>query len=141
MKESNQYIKYIKSNTWKKKSRWVRGLTKPWWLSKKAKGRCCLFPFLPAEETHHLTYFFLLNFGWDWFGFEQPIWHLVPLSKFAHRIVSKSFFWQQPVRFLVNTYLRFSFLLLWTICKPWWSIPFWFILIKLIVLGHEYFHF
>lgn len=123
---SNQYTNYIYSDSWKHKSRWVRSLTRPFWLSKYARGRCCLLPFLPAEETHHMTYFFILNFGWNWFGFEQPVWHLVPLSRFSHRLISKPFFWKQPIRFFVNMYLRISFIVLWSICKPIFSIPFWF---------------
>ena len=123
---SSQYTNYIKSPAWQQKSRWVRSLTRPWWLSKYSKGRCCLIPFLPAEETHHLTYFLIFNIGWNWFGFEQPCWHLVPLSKFSHQIISKPLFWKQPVRFFVNFYLRISFVVLWTICKPIFSLPLWF---------------
>ena len=120
------YRNYLNSPTWKNKSRWVRSLTRPWWLPKNARGRCCLFPFLPAQQTHHLTYYLILNIGWNWFGFEVACVHLVPLSKFAHDLVGHPFLWKQPVRFFANTYLRLSFLLLWTICKPLWSIPFWF---------------
>lgn len=125
MKYSTAYQSYLRSPRWRKKSAWVRSLTRPWCLPHSTPGRCCLFPWLPNRETHHLTYFFILNIGWNWFGFEQPFWHLVPLSKTAHDLVGKPFFWQQPVRFFVNAYLRLAFLILWTICKPLWSIPFW----------------
>jgi hypothetical protein len=124
-RHSNAYINYLNSSTWKNKSKWIRSLTRAWWLPLNARGRCCLFPFLPAQQTHHLTYYLVGNIGWNWFGFEQPGWHLVPLSKFGHELVSTRFLWQQPVRFFVNTYLRLSFLVLWTICKPLWSVPFW----------------
>lgn len=124
MKKSRAYRNYITSFAWRKKSRWVRSLTCPWWTKSK-KGRCSLFPFLAAEQTHHLTYFFIFNIGWDNFGFEQPGWHLIPLSEFAHNLVSKPFLWTQPVRFFVNLYLRLSFILLWTICKPITSVPLW----------------
>ena len=132
-----EYTNYLKSFAWKKKSRWVKGLTKPWWLSKKAKGRCCLLPFLPAEETHHLTYYFIFNIGWSWFDFEQPCWHLVPMSKFAHGLVSKPFLWKQPVRFFINFYLRATFIILWSICKPVFSIPFWYGIYYLIAYLEE----
>lgn len=124
-KHSTAYISYLRSPHWRNKSRWIRSLTRPWWDWSFAPGRCCLFPWLPNSETHHLTYFFILNLGWNWFGFEFPCWHLVPLSKSAHELVGHSWLWRQPVRFFVNTYLRLSFLVLWTICKPLWSIPFW----------------
>lgn len=150
-KHSSAYTNYLNEPTWKNKSLWVRSLTRPWWLSKNALGRCCLFPILPARPTHHLTYYLIGNIGWNWFGFEQPIWHLVPLSKFAHELVSTPFLWRQPVRFFVNTYLRLSFLVLWTICKPLWSIPFWLacfwlwenwlspLLLPMIDFGQRYF--
>jgi hypothetical protein len=128
-KHSSAYLNYLRSPAWKKKSAWVRSLTKPWWLPRSVSGRCCLFPWLRAKETHHLTYYFILNLGWNWFGFEQPCWHLIPLSKPAHKFVSQPAIWQQPVRFLMNTYLRLSFLVLWTICKPLWSVPFWCVFI------------
>jgi len=124
--QSSRYINYINSEAWRKKSLWVKNLTRPWWTSKYAKGRCCLNPFLPAQNTHHLTYFLILNIGWNWFGFEIPCLHLVPLSKSSHTLIHKPFLWKQPIRFFVNTYLRISFLIIWTICKPIFSIPFWF---------------
>jgi len=104
--QSRAYIQYLNSPTWRNKSRWVRSLTRPFWLLKNARGRCCLFPLLPAQKTHHLTYYFILNLGWDEFGFEQAFWHLVPLSKVAHDLVGTKFLWKQPVRFFVNTYQR-----------------------------------
>lgn len=103
---SDNYRNYIKSPHWRKKSKWVRGLT---------KGRCSFFPFLPAQETHHLTYYIFLNMGWNSFGSELPVIHLVPLSRFAHKIVHLPFFWKQPIRFLVNNYLRVSFIIIWSI--------------------------
>ncbi len=122
---SREYINYLNSSTRRNKSRWVRSLTRPFWLPRKARGRCVFFPFLPAQQTHHLTYYFLFNLGWNQFGFELPILHLVPLSKVSHDLVGSKLLWKQPIRFFVNTYLRLSFLILWTICKPLWSIPFW----------------
>ena len=123
---SREYIDYLNSSTRRNKSRWVRSLTRPFWLPRNARGRCVLFPFLPAQQTHHLTYYFLLNLGWNQFGFELSLWHIVPLSKVAHDLVGSKLFWKQPIRFFVNTYLRLSFLILWTIFKPLWSIPFWY---------------
>ena len=125
-KHSREYTQYLKSPHWRDKSRWVRSLTRPFWLPKNARGRCVLFPWLPAQQTHHLTYYFILNLGWNEFGFEMPFLHLVPLSKFGHDLVGSKLLWKQPVRFFVNTYLRLSFLIIWSICKPFWSIPFWF---------------
>ena len=122
---SREYINYLNSSTWRNKSRWVRSLTRPFWLPRKSRGRCVLFPWLPAQQTHHVTYYFILNFGWNQFGFEIPFIHLVPLSKVAHDLLGSKLLWKQPIRFFVNTYLRLSFLNLWTICKPLWSIPFW----------------
>ena len=129
IKHSKEYVSYLSSSAWKKKSRWVNALTRPWWSSKGKRGRCCLLPFLPADQTHHLTYFLIFNLGWNRFGFEQPGWHLVPLSTLAHNFVSQTFFWRQPTRFLVNLYLRTSFIILWTFCKPTVSIPFWFLVL------------
>lgn len=123
---SNKYIQYINSKSWREKSRWVKSLTRPSWLHNKARGRCCLLPFLPAQETHHMTYNLILGIGWNWFGFEQPAWHLVPLSKFSHRLVSKPILWNQPIRFIVNFYLRINFIIIWSICKPLLSLPIWF---------------
>lgn len=123
---SREYTNYLNSPTWRNKSRWVRSLTRPFWLSKKSRGRCVLFPFLPAQQTHHLTYYFILNLGWNEFGLEMPFLHLVPLSNVAHDLVGSKLLWQQPIRFFVNTYLRLAFVILWTICKPLWSIPFWY---------------
>lgn len=122
-KQSSRYKKYLKSSHWQRKSRWVRSLTRPWWQSSKKPGRCVLFPWLKAEETHHMTYFFWLKFGWNSFGWELPIWHLVPLSKKAHNFVGKSLLWRQPLKFFVNLYLRIAFLFLWIICRPVWAIP------------------
>ena len=130
-KHSREYTQYLKSSTWREKSRWVRSLTRPFWLSKKSRGRCVLFPFLPAQQTHHLTYYFIFNLGWNEFGFEMPFLHLVPLSKFGHDLVGSKFLWTQPVRFFVNTYLRVAFVILWTIFKPLWSIPFWYIMYRI----------
>ncbi|NJO93601.1 MAG: hypothetical protein HC820_03130 [Hydrococcus sp. RM1_1_31] len=103
-KYSTAYQNYLRSHRWRKKSAWVRSLTRPWWLPRSAPGRCCLFPWLPNRETHHLTYFLIFSLGWNWFGFEQPFWHLVPLSKTAHDLVGKSFygsslyvFWLTPI--------------------------------------------
>ena len=123
---SREYINYLNSPTWRNKSRWVRSLTRPFWLPNKSRGRCVLFPWFPAQQTHHLTYYFIFNLGWNQFGFEMPLWHLVPVSKVAHDIVGSKLLWTQPIRFFVNTYLRIAFLILWTICKPVWSIPFWY---------------
>jgi len=124
--QSSRYTNYIKSYSWRKKSLWVRSLTRPCWLPKSAKGRCSLFPILPAQHTHHMTYFCVFNIGWNWFGFEMPLVHLVPLSRFSHRLIHKEFFWWKPIRFFVNLYLRISFLIIWTICKPLFSLPLWF---------------
>ena len=116
-KHTSAYLNYLNSDGWKSKSRWVRGLT---------GNRCCLFPFLRANQAHHLTYYSIFRLGWNDFGFEQPILHLVSLSETAHKIVHFPLLWKQPIRFFVNTYLRISFVILWTIFKPLWSIPFWF---------------
>ena len=123
---SREYINYLNSSTWRNKSRWVRSLTRPFWLPRNSRGKCVLFPFLPAQQTHHLTYYFILNFGGNDFGFELPILHLAPLSKVAHSLVGSKILWKQPIRFFVNTYLRIAFLILWTICQRFWSIPFWY---------------
>ncbi|NJO93263.1 MAG: hypothetical protein HC820_00875 [Hydrococcus sp. RM1_1_31] len=56
-KYSLAYQSYLRSHRWRKKSAWLRSLTRPWWLPRFAPGRCCLFPWLPNRETHHLTYF------------------------------------------------------------------------------------
>lgn len=125
--QSYQYNQYIKSVRWQRKSQWVRSMTRPWWQSKSKPGRCVLFPWLKAQETHHLTYYFWLNWGWSSFGWELPIWHLVPLSKKAHHLVGKTILWQQPFRFFVNLYLRLAFAVIWTICQPYWAIPTWLI--------------
>ena len=130
-KHSREYIQYLNSPTWREKSRWVRSLTRPFWLPKKSRGRCVLFPWLPAQQTHHLTYYFILNLGWNEFGFEQPVWHLIPLSKVAHDLVGSKLLWKQPIRFFVNTYLRLAFLILWTLFKPLWSIPFWYVMYRI----------
>ncbi len=114
---SSAYLNYLNSEGWRRKSRWVRGLT---------RNRCCLFPFLRANQAHHLTYYFILHFGWNDFGFELPCVHLVPLSETAHKIVHLPLLWKQPIRFFFNTYLRISFVILWTIFNLLWSIPFWF---------------
>jgi len=37
--QSSRYINYINSEAWRKKSLWVKNLTRPWWTSKYAKGR------------------------------------------------------------------------------------------------------
>ena len=124
-KHSSAYLAYLNSSTWKQKSRWVRTLTRPFWLPRNARGQCCLFPWLPAQQTHHLTYYFIGKLGWDSFGFELPVWHIVPLSPLAHEVVGHRLLWRQPIRFFVNSYLRIAFIVLWTICKPMWSIPFW----------------
>ena len=114
---NDYYLNYLNSPTWQKKSRWVRGLT---------RNRCCLFPFLRANQAHHLTYYLILHWGWNNFGFELPVAHLVSVSETAHKIVHYRWLWKQPVRFFINTYLRIAFVILWTIFKPLWSIPFWF---------------
>lgn len=117
-RHSKEYIAYIRSTQWRKKSEWVRSLTRPFWLKSTARGRCCLFLWLIAKETHHLTYRCK-------FGSELPVLDLIPLSKYAHKIVHFPLFWIYPFRFLINSYLRFSFLFLWTISRPFWAIPLW----------------
>lgn len=113
------YTNYISSNQWRKKSRWVRSLT---------GYRCVLFPWICARQTHHLTYSLLPpRIGWNWWGFEQPCWHLVPLSNSAHNLVGSQILWQQPLRFFVNIYLRLAFLLWWTLFNLLWSIPCWLV--------------
>lgn len=116
-KHTSAYLNYLNSEGWRSKSRWVRGLT---------GNRCCLFPFLRANQAHHLTYYWIGKLGWNDFGFELPVVHLVSLSETAHKIVHFPFLWKQPVRFFVNTYLRVTFILLWTVFNLLWSIPFWF---------------
>ncbi len=116
-KHSSAYLDYLNSEGWKSKSRWVRGLT---------GNRCCLFPFLRANQAHHLTYYWIGKLGWNDFGFELPVVHLVPLSEIAHKIVHFPLLWKQPIRFLVNTYLRVTFVLLEALFKLLWAIPFWF---------------
>ena len=115
-RHSPGYRNYINSPEWHQKSRWVRSLT---------GHRCILFPWLGARETHHLTYNFFLGFGWNSWGFEQPGWHLVPLSKTAHKFVHFRLFRRQPIQLIVNTYLRLSFLLWWSLFNLIWSIPLW----------------
>jgi hypothetical protein len=43
-------------------------------------GRCCVFPWLRANDLDHLSYFRLSR--------EQPLRDVVPLSRIAHRIVT-----------------------------------------------------
>ena len=108
-KFSDPYVRYIRSSQWKRKSKWTRSLT---------RNRCCFFPFLRAEETHHLTYYFILNLGFNSFGLEIPGWHLVPLNRFSHRLLSVGIFWMQPIRFVINFYLRLMFIILVVVMRP-----------------------
>lgn len=70
------YHAYIKSPAWYARRRKAFRL----W-----KGRCALFPWLKARDGHHLTY---ANLGHEW-----PLRDVLPLSRFAHRVVHCRLFW------------------------------------------------
>ncbi len=67
MSQSNQYREYITSPRWYAKR---RRILKIW------RNRCALFPWMPAEHCHHLTYQNLER---------ESAWvDCLPVSKFAH---------------------------------------------------------
>jgi hypothetical protein len=78
-KYSTQYLTYIKSIAWRKKSKKCRDLN---------RNRCVLYPWLKSNHTHHLHYRNLES--------ELPIRDTVPLSEDAHNLIHLTFRGKQP---------------------------------------------
>ena len=89
MSRSPSYYAYINSPEWRAKSKQCQALT---------KNHCVLFFWLKSQHCHHLSYRNLQK--------EIPLRDTVPLSKSAHWIVHRWFFWRTPLRSLVNFALR-----------------------------------
>lgn len=114
MSQSNEYLSYIRSPEWYKKSAGA--------IAKTGK-RCVMFPWLTATDAHHLTYRNL--------GSEIYIRDIIPLSRCAHDLIHNSVLsllvWQgggkkgtAPLRVPFNYILRVLAiaLTLWTIAEP-----------------------
>ncbi len=70
MSQSNQYRTYLTSLEWRARR---RRILKAW------RNRCALFPWMPADHCHHLTY---RNLRHEFFWID-----CLPLSKFAHDMI------------------------------------------------------
>lgn len=86
---ANEYLDYIMSPEWRKKSKHVQQMT---------SNHCILFPWLKSNHAHHLTYRNLKR--------EIPVRDIVPLSKVAHSIIHWRVFWKSPLRPWINFLLR-----------------------------------
>ncbi|BCL39777.1 hypothetical protein [Nostoc sp. MS1] len=100
-KYSSEYLAYIHSPQWKAKSKQCQQLT---------LNHCVFLPWHKSNHAHHLTYNNL--------EYEMPVRDIVPLSNFAHEIVHLWFFWNTPVRSVVNWLLR----LLMLFCVVFWQV-------------------
>lgn len=74
--QSRTYKSYIRSADWYARR---RNILKVW------RNRCALFPWLKADECHHLTYQNLQH--------ERAWVDCIPLSKTAHWLVHLPLFW------------------------------------------------
>lgn len=102
---SRSYRSYIRSADWYARR---RAILKIW------RNRCALFPWMAADECHHLTYRNLTR--------EVPWRDCLPLSKFAHQLVHHPILWQsrKPKSFRrrgVNLVLRTCALVSWAITR------------------------
>jgi len=100
---SRAYKSYILSSDWYARR---RAVLKIW------RNRCALFPWLKADECHHLTYRNLTR--------EIPWRDCLPLSKAAHRLVHHPVIWQSRKPHSIR---RRGFNLLWR----GWSLVTWVI--------------
>jgi hypothetical protein len=92
---ADRYESHLRSSAWQMHARSCLALT---------GRRCVLFPFLWAQECHHLHYRNL--------GREVPVVDTVPLSWAAHQIIHFPLLWFPPVRVAVNVWLRLMMVLL-----------------------------
>lgn len=99
MQHSNEYKQYILSPQWRSRSVKCQQLT---------KNTCVVFPWKKSNHAHHLTYKNFKN--------EQPLRDIVPLSKDAHQLIHCHLLWKTNLRFVVNWWLRISFLV-WILIK------------------------
>jgi hypothetical protein len=97
---ADRYESHLRSAAWQVHARSCLALT---------GRRCVLFPFLWAQECHHLHYRNL--------GREVPVLDTVPLSWAAHQIIHFPLLWFPPVRAAINAWLRLMMVLL-TITSP-----------------------
>lgn len=86
---ANEYLAYIMSSEWRKKSLNVQRMT---------QNHCILFPWLPSNHAHHLTYRNMKR--------EMPVRDIIPLSKKAHSLVHIPLLWKSPLRPWINFLLR-----------------------------------
>lgn len=103
-----EYNRYLKSPQWKKIKHDTEKLT---W------NRCILFPWLPAQNVHHMHYGNIqgefVNGNYHFVAKkDSPFKDVVPLSKFAHSHVAHlDFFWKNKARRKkFNKFLRFMFI-------------------------------
>ncbi len=108
---SPEYLAYINSRKWKTRSKEIRLIN---------GNRCILFPWLKSNETHHMTYRNLKK--------ELLIRDVVPLSRFAHKLIHSKIFWKTGLRPWVNYYLRFCTVI---------SIIFWGFIHKILQLKYK----
>ena len=96
-KMGQRYSEYIHSKRWHRKLPFFHAFL---------MHQDCLFPWLPANDIHHLAYWGL--------GWEVYILHVVPLNRATHDFIGMFDYDPLPIKLLVNTSLRLS-CLFWTI--------------------------